>query len=262
MSVLYGFVFLIIIVLFFFIVSILPNIINIYLSVRAVSLLKRRFKIKKKYYLVIIFLPVSILLTINIRLPSIIYDLGLSVIDPNIYRIEDPTLIQKGATITYKTNIPKIRVRRNYFETVHQSSSSGEILCQGNPWLESEMLDMWFIENGFILSKEDNHPVKIDVNIKQSKTHEIVEVKIYYHNKLKSYLRQQYRIQFPGESFDNKLVCYTRFFLQNNYVNDILGGKLFPDDKRPYRSKFDWLNSDLINKFLNESVSIQTPETD
>lgn len=202
---------------------IIPTILNIGISLFFYKIIRSYYGIKTFFPKFIIFILISVLLTLNIRLPGIIKDSAQLLINPTIYDINTQLTIPRGSVITLVGNPSVLKFKRNYFESVRYEFSPAFGYKFVYPKERNEQIEYWLKKQGFKINRnsEINTKYKINLTFKSDDLHETVKMTLTKDSKVYSTYKKQFRKSFQLEKSVNSAEKTFLYLSQYNIWNSL-----------------------------------------
>jgi len=245
------------------ILLIVPSALNISLSWYVLKRIRSRFAIVNKVALIFIFISISLFLTLNIRIASILNDTYYSISSRSDEFIDEPLNIDVGSEITLKGNILKVSFKKNYSDSIGLGflESSSSFFKFYKPRIVTENAEHWLISQGFKINRDvtKNNRYLITYKLNSDEYHDIVELGVYDNGKLKAKLQKRFRKKFYLEDSDNPYSNFLLYVTQSTIWNYLIPDSLGIAGER-YPNTLDAKRQDPLSKFLSKVITPVTKE--
>jgi hypothetical protein len=198
----------------------------------------------------LIFLCLSFILALNVRIPGIIADAIHSRAQAPAWEIHKGIEINEGDTVFVQTTTDQIESKLEYFQPVSLGGNEG-CMCFYfiHPQIEKDDFVEWLKGRGLVLSQRDGSdvPVRIVADIDKNDAHSSVNISIYFHKNKVAQYRDRIRRSFPFEHSDNVLVNTLISFSQDTIWSDVFT----KDNALPHP----------VSQFLDQAIRIAASPT-
>jgi len=232
-------VFFVAILLFILGIYILPTILNMGCS----YFLAHRW-VERPFPRFALFLALSLLLTINIRMPGVISDLVHVLANPTGGTMSRVIQLHEGDSIYVQTNADSVKFKPQYFEPVRLTGNEGFGFYYQPPRVESDHFVQWLQSKGLKIVNEGPGTAAVTVAIDVRKGEEVstIQMSIYEGQTKVADYRNRFRHNFPLEDTDLVSVNTLLAFSQNTFWVELL----------PNSST----NGHPVSEFLNQVLKI------
>ena len=244
-----GVIYITAIAIFSVLIVFLPSIINVLLSFVCVYHLKRYTS--NLIILIPVFLIVSVILGVNVRIPEVLADISNRNQLPPSKNIKASAKF--GSPVSLSTNMPSLSFKENPLSNTYLDGDEG-CMCTYyvNPDIVTERFEKVIRDYGFVIDDNASSNLAIDIHTISDEYLAITEISIIEGSKTiasnKIRIRQRYKgdtdLDIVGRTDEGSLLSY---FTKNTFWNYILRYS----GLRPDQDKF-------IEDFLSKHISIES----
>lgn len=258
-----GLVLLIIIAIISIVLFSLPTFLNLILSWFICKQVKKYFSINNQIALIAIFIFISTVLTLNIRLPGIMSDAYYEIFTSERSEINTPIKIPVGTEIALIGETSAISFKESYFQSVEVTSGAGigSRYRFSKPTIKSDNINTWLQEQGFKVNREsdNNLQYKIHIEVNSDDYHDSVEMTLYDGKKITSTYKKRFRKAFYLERNDSiyskSLLYLTQSTITNTLIPDMLGVKGVN-----YKNTVGMKFQQPLSSFLSKAITVEPPD--